>query len=143
MKVTKEKNTVDNSEQLKDLYLESEKHQIRDLDKIKAALSEIKDNSVIDKLLDAINYTNATYNVLKMQYLILYITLYLHEKKIIQNQTIPVNTSLKILLKQDWITDNTKDFLKKHFTKVLTENLDYSKYLINIDTYLEHSTVFN
>lgn len=133
---------LEGSENFKQLYLDTDISHKRDIDKIKFALSEIKDNSIIDNLLDTLNYTNATYNVLKMQYLILYITLYLNEKKIIQNKTIPINTSLKILLEQDWITDDTKSFLKKHLTKVLSENLDYSEYLIDLDTYLHNAAIF-
>ena len=133
---------MNDSNKFKQLYLDSELHHQQDLDKIKDALSNIADNSYIDTLLDTMNYTNATYNVLKMQYLILYITLYLNEKKIIQNDTIPINTSLKILSEQDWITDNTKSFLDKHLSKVLSQNLDYSEYVKDIDTYYQHADVF-
>ena len=133
---------MNDSNKFKQLYLDAELHHQQDLDKIKDALSTILDNSYIDTLLDTMNYTNATYNVLKMQYLILYITLYLNEKKIIQNDTIPINTSLKILSEQDWITDNTKAFLSKHLSKVLSQNLDYSEYVTDIDTYYQHADVF-
>lgn len=135
---------MENSKELKQLYLNTEINQQKDLDKIKLALSDLKDNQphLVDKLLDTINYTNATYSVLKMQYLILYITYYLNEKKIIQNDSIPINTSLKILLSQDWISDKTKDFLKAHYEKALKDKVDYSQYLISLDTYLDNLAVF-
>lgn len=134
---------TNNSENIKQLYLTCEDNHKRDINKIKIALSNLLDNSHIDNLLDTINYTNATYNTLKMQYLILYASLYLKEKKIIQNNDLPIDTSLKLLLSQDWITQDTKDFLNKHYHKVLKDNLDYSQYLVDINTYLNNSKVFN
>lgn len=134
---------TNNSENIKQLYLNCEDNHKRDINKIKMSLSNLLDNSHIDDLLDTMNYTNATYNTLKMQYLILYASLYLKEKKIIQNNDLPINTSLKLLLSQDWITQNTKDFLNKHYSKVLKDNLDYSQYLVDINTYLNNSKVFN
>ena len=134
---------TNNSENIKQLYLNCEDNHKRDINKIKMALSNLLDNSNLDNLLDTLNYTNATYNTLKMQYLILYASLYLKEKKIIQNNDLPINTSLKLLLSQDWITQNTKDFLNKHYHKVLKDNLDYSQYLVDINTYLNNSKVFN
>lgn len=134
---------IDNSEQLKQLYLEAETHHKEQIDKLKLALSCLSDNSFADTLLDSMSYTNATYNILKMQYLILYITLYLSEKKIVQNNNIPINTSLKILIDQDWISDNTKNFLKKHLFKALKDNVDYSVYVKDFDTYIKYSKIFN
>ena len=134
---------TNNSENIKQLYLICEDNHKKDINKIKMALSNLLDNSYLDSLLDTMNYTNASYNTLKMQYLILYASLYLKEKKIIQNNDLPINTSLKLLLSQDWITKNTKDFLNKHYSKVLKDNLDYSQYLVDINTYLNNSKVFN
>lgn len=133
---------MDNSESIKQLYLDTEIKHKNDIDKIKSALQDLLDFSYADNLLDAMNYTNATYNILKLNYLTMYISFYLQEKKIVQNQSIPVNTSLKLLLEQDWINNNTKEFLKKHFKESITQNIEYSQYLKDIDTYLENAHMF-
>ena len=135
---------LSNSEELKKSYLETEDKHSEDLNKIKEMLSIVnpKDTKQIDLLLDSFNYANASYNVLKLQYLTLYITQYLYEKKIIQDSNIPINTSLKMLLNIDWITNDTKAFLKKHFVKALKDQIDYSNYVISIENYFKYSHIF-
>ena len=128
-----------NSESLKKQYLDCEVTHTNTLNQIisKLKLCNIKkEMNTIDNLLDVYNYTNFAFNVNKMLYLSAYIGLYMNENNIVNSNKIPVKTALKILMKMDWITQKTKDFLNKYFIRSLNGE-DFTKYAISLDSYLK------
>lgn len=127
------------SESLKKQYLDCEVTHTNTLNQIvsKLKLCNIKkEMNTIDNLLDVYNYTNFAFNVNKMLYLSAYIGLYMNENNIVNSNKIPVKTALKILMKMDWITQKTKDFLNKYFIRSLNGE-DFTKYAISLDSYLK------
>ena len=136
------------SEDFKKSYIDCNNSHISSINKIKNELSItsklLNNNKNIDKiknkidnLLDVFNYTNAAFNITKMQYLVLYIISYMKENNMLKTSKIPVKTSLKLLLKQDWITQDTKKFLSKFYERSL-KGENFSLYVLNLDTYLQY-----
>lgn len=132
------------SETFKKQYIDSEERLKFDLSKITERITVLnitKDVKTIDHLLDVYNYSKATYKVIMIQYLSLYIMTYLKEQNIIQNNDIPIKTAMKILKDQEWITIDMKDFIDKHFEQLMNgENL--AKYAIDLNTYLNNADKF-
>jgi hypothetical protein len=122
-------------------YLDSEERLKFDLDKIGCKISNLnkdKDMKTIDNLLDVYNYTKASYKVIMIQYLVLFIMTYLREKNIIQGSDIPIQTAKRILNEQDWISETMNEFINKHFENIMNGD-NIAQYVVDLNTYLINS----
>lgn len=129
-----------NSESIKKSYTDCHNAYIESMKKLDKALTLLTHDKYkmedVDKLLDLYNYTKFAYSVNKMNYCACFIVLYMNENNIVNNNKVPVNTSLKLLLEQDWIDKEEKDFLSKYLIRSLNGE-DFTKYTTSIDNYID------